>query len=140
MIDAATLTGACLIALGEKCTGLMGNREALITALRSSAQACGEKLWPLPLVEEYKEELKSTIADVKNVGGRWGGTINAGLFLQEFVDPKIPWAHLDIAGPSWVDQESVLCPRGGTGCLVSTLTHFVLNFRPLKDPTPARQP
>jgi len=127
MIDIATLTGACVVALGELCSGVLGNNQKLIEQLIESGQVTGEKIWQLPLVEEYKEELKSPIADLKNVGGRWGGTINGALFLQEFVDSKIPWAHIDIAGPSWTEKDLGTCPRGGTGFMVRTLLHFLLS-------------
>ncbi|OGQ26855.1 MAG: leucyl aminopeptidase [Deltaproteobacteria bacterium RIFCSPLOWO2_02_FULL_50_16] len=128
VIDVATLTGACVIALGEKCAGLMTPDKSLSDRLLQSAEKCGEKMWPLPLLEEYKEEIESPIADVKNNGGRWAGTITAGLFLKEFVNPKIPWAHIDIAGPSWTDKENDLGPRGGTGSMVATLVHFVTHY------------
>jgi leucyl aminopeptidase len=131
IIDTATLTGACVIALGNKYAGIMSNHQKLSDRLMASAQECGELMWPLPLAEEYKEELKSPIADLKNIGGRWGGTITAGLFLQEFVDPKIPWAHLDIAGSSWTDHDTDFCPYGGTGSMVATFTHFVQNYKRL---------
>ncbi|QQR81566.1 MAG: leucyl aminopeptidase [Deltaproteobacteria bacterium] len=126
MINAATLTGACVVALGDLCSGIMGNNQDLIQDLIHCGKEAGEKLWQMPLIEEYKEELKSPIADLKNVGGRWGGTINGGLFLQEFVDSSIPWAHVDIAGPSWTEKELAYCPRGGTGHLTRTLLHFLL--------------
>lgn len=126
IIDAATLTGACVVALGELCSGIMGNHPKLIQDLIECGKEAGEKLWEIPLIEEYKEELKSPIADLKNVGGRWAGTINGGLFLQEFVDNKIPWAHVDIAGPSWTEKELAYCPRGGTGHLTRTLLHFLI--------------
>lgn len=127
MIDIATLTGACVVALGELCSGILGNNQKLIDRLIESGQVTGEKIWQLPLVEDYKDELKSPIADLKNVGGRWGGTINGALFLQEFVDSKMPWAHVDIAGPSWTEKDLEICPRGGTGFMVRTLLHFLLN-------------
>lgn len=125
MIDMATLTGACVIALGELCSAIMGNHQSLIDDLIAAGRKSGEKIWPLPLIEEYKEDLKSPIADLKNVGGRWGGAINGGLFIQEFVDPKIPWAHLDIAGPSWTEKELDYCSRGGTGFGVRTILNFI---------------
>lgn len=125
LIDVATLTGACVIALGELCSGVLGNNQVLIDRLISSGKTAGEKLWQLPLVEEYKDELKSSAADLKNVGGRWGGTINGALFIQEFIDSKLPWAHIDIAGPSWTEKELDYCPRGGTGHIVRTLLEFV---------------
>lgn len=129
IIDIATLTGACVIALGELCSGILGNDQDLINRLIESGRIAGEKIWQLPLIEEYKEELKSTVADLKNVGGRWGGTINGALFLQEFVDSdsdsKTPWAHIDIAGPSWAEKDLGDCPRGGTGSMVRTLLQFL---------------
>lgn len=126
LIDIATLTGACVMALGELCTGIMGNHQELIDELVNCGKAAGEKIWPFPLIDEYRDEIKSSIADLKNVGGRFGGTINGALFIQEFIDPKIPWAHLDIAGPSWTDKELPYCPRGGTGHSVRTLLNYLL--------------
>jgi leucyl aminopeptidase len=126
MIDFATLTGACVIALGELCSGILGNNQALVDNLIAAGKSAGEKIWQLPLIEEYREELKSSFADLKNIGGRWGGTINGALFIQEFVDPKIPWAHIDIAGPSWTEREQDYGPRGGTGHIVRTLLEFLM--------------
>jgi leucyl aminopeptidase len=126
VIDVATLTGACVIALGELCSGILGNNQNLIDRLIECGKSAGEKIWQLPLVEEYKEELKSSAADLKNIGGRWGGTINGALFIQEFVDSKVPWAHIDIAGPSWTEKELDYSPRGGTGHIVRTLLTFIL--------------
>lgn len=125
VIDIATLTGACVVALGELCAGVMGNDQKLMDQLIESGNAVGEKLWQLPLIEEYQDDIKSPIADVKNTGGRFAGTITAGLFLQEFVDPKIPWAHVDIAGPAFSEKDRCYVPRGGTGFLVRTLLHFL---------------
>ncbi len=127
MIDLATLTGACLVALGERCSGLMGNNTGLLKAIRKSAERTGERVWPLPLIDEYNEDLKTPIADIKNIGGRWGGTIEAGLFLQAFVD-KTRWAHLDIAGPSWASKDFPYEPKGGTGAMVRTLLDFLLHY------------
>ena len=126
IVDVATLTGACVIALGDLCSGILGNNQKLVRQLIDCGAAAGEKIWELPLVEEYREDLKSPVADLKNIGGRWGGTINGALFIQEFVDAKIPWAHIDIAGPSWTEKELDYCPRGGTGHIVRTLLNFVL--------------
>lgn len=127
IIDIATLTGACLVALGERCSGLMGNDNRLMLALRKSAEKCGERIWQLPLIEEYSKDLKSPIADIKNVGGRWGGTIEAGLFLKEFIDGA-RWAHIDIAGPSWANKDLPYETKGGTGAMVRTLIDFILNY------------
>jgi leucyl aminopeptidase len=84
----------------------------------------GEKLWQLPLVKEYREQIKSSVADMKNIGGSHGGAITAALILQEFVD-NIPWAHLDIAGPAFAESETALCPKGGTGFGVRTVLKFL---------------
>lgn len=124
MIDLATLTGACLVALGLEYTGLMGNDQELMDKIIASGQMTGEKLWQLPLAEEYRGELKSPIADLKNIGGSYAGTITAALFLEHFVE-KTKWAHLDIAGPSWTDSGKSYIPRGGTGVMVRTLAHFL---------------
>jgi len=131
VVDIATLTGACVVALGELCSGIMGNHQGLINQLIEAGKTSGETLWQLPLIEEYREELKSSFADIKNIGGKWGGTITAGLFLKEFVDPKVPWAHIDIAGPAWAEKETRLSPRGGTGAMVRTLIRFLLDDHPL---------
>ncbi len=128
IIDLATLTGACLVALGELYSAIMGTGKVLAQKLIEHGKYCGEYLWELPLVEEYKEEIKSTVADIQNIGGSWGGSINGGLFLQEFVDAKIPWVHLDIAGPSWANKPYAYCPKGGTGVMVRTLCRFLKSF------------
>lgn len=128
VIDIATLTGACVIALGELCSGIMGNDQKLVDRIIASGRAAGELLWQLPLLEEYKEEIKSSVADIKNTGGKGGGTITAALFIQEFASPKTPWAHIDIAGPSWTEKDGDLCPRGGTGAMVRTLSRFLLSY------------
>lgn len=127
IIDMATLTGACMVSLGLLYSGIMGNDESLIKKLIASGKTCGENLWHLPLPEEYREELKSPIADLKNIGGAYAGTLTAGLFLQHFVgDTK--WAHLDIAGPAWTDKPLPYTPRGGTGAMVRTLAEFIDKF------------
>lgn len=128
IIDLATLTGACLVALGELYSAIMGNNKDLIQKLIDSGKYCGEYAWELPLIEEYKEEIKSTVADIQNIGGPYGGSINGGLFLQEFVDAKIPWVHLDIAGPSWANKPQAYCPKGGTGIMVRTLCKFLKSY------------
>ena len=127
VIDLATLTGACVVALGERCSGIMGNDQKLIDRLTRAGKEAGETLWQLPMVEEYREEIRSTVADLKNVGGKSAGTITAALFLEEFVTPKVPWAHIDMAGPCWAEKETELCPRGATGALVRTLCQFLLH-------------
>jgi len=127
VIDIATLTGACVVALGHLIAAVLSPDEKLSKAIQTAAQEAGERFWPLPLVKEYQPDIKSKIADVKNIGGRRGeaGTIIGGLFLQEFVKKDIAWAHLDIAGPSWTDSDGPLCPAGGTGHPVRTLLRWI---------------
>lgn len=126
IVDLATLTGACVVALGEEIAGLWSNDEKTAQGLLRAAGAAGEDLWRLPLVREYREHLKSPVADLKNVTGkRWGGAITAALFLQEFVG-EVPWAHLDIAGPSYAEKlVNPLHPSGATGFGVRTLVRYL---------------
>lgn len=124
MIDMATLTGACLVALGTLYSGIMGNDQKLIGALTDAGKHAGENIWHLPLPDEYRDWLKSDVADLKNIGGMFAGTLTAGLFLENFVgDTK--WAHIDIAGPAWTDSALPYTPKGGTGVMVRTLAHFL---------------
>lgn len=125
VIDAATLTGAVVIGLGHHATGLMGNDDQLIEEVRAAGARAGERCWPLPLWDEYREQIKSDIADVKNVGGRAAGSITAGWFLREFVD-GFPWAHLDIAGTAYTDSAQPHMAKGPTGCGVRLFAEFVL--------------
>lgn len=124
MINLATLTGACMTALGTQVGGIFSNNQPLADNLIRSSQEAGEKLWQLPLVKEYKELIKSSVADMKNIGGAHGGAITAALILEEFVG-DIPWAHLDIAGPAFAESDNALCPKGGTGFGVRTLSKFL---------------
>ncbi len=125
MIDLATLTGACVVALGTMASAAMGNDDALRKEIVAAAGRAGEKVWPMPLYKEYMEQLKSPIADLHNTGGRWGGSITAGLFLQEFVGEGIPWVHLDIAGPAFFEKTHAFWGRGGTGAGVATLVEYL---------------
>lgn len=126
VIDFATLTGACMVALGQDIAGLFGTNEALLDALKKSADETGELLWQMPLAKEYKELLKSPVADLKNIaGGRYGGAITAALFLSEFVGEGIPWAHLDVAGPAFAEKDTPLTPRGGTGYAVRLTLEYL---------------
>jgi leucyl aminopeptidase len=128
VIDLATLTGACVVALGEKIAGLMGNDDAWIDQVRDAAGRAGESVWPLPLPPEYRKLLDSEVADVKNIsGGSYGGALTAGLFLKEFTN-GIPWAHLDIAGPARAGSDDGYLVKGGTGFGVRTLVELVSNF------------
>ena len=124
MINLATLTGACMVALGTQVAGLFSNNQPLAGALLRGAEETGEKLWQLPLVKEYKDSIKSSVADMKNIGGAHGGAIIAALILQEFV-ADLPWAHLDIAGPAFAEGDNLICPKGGTGFGVRTLINFL---------------
>lgn len=128
IIDLATLTGACMVALGNDVAGLMTNDQALCDLVRSSADTVGEQVWQLPMFPEYGEQIRSDIADIKNVGdGRWGGAITAAKFLEEFVNGK-PWLHIDIAGPSYFDSPKPWLDAGGSGCLVRTLVEVVRRY------------
>jgi leucyl aminopeptidase len=124
MIDIATLTGACVVALGSEAIGLMGSDQGLIDEIRVAADSCGERVWQLPLWDEYRELMKSEIADIKNAGGRAAATITAGIFLREFVG-SVPWAHLDIAGTAWAEKAGAYQPVGPTGVGVRLFTEWV---------------
>src|SRR6058998_1244529 len=124
-IDAATLTGAVVVALGHHAIGMMGNDEALLAEVRDAGERAGERCWPLPLWDEYRELLKSDVADVKNSGGRSAGTIAGAWFLREFVD-SFPWVHLDIAGTAYLEGESASHAKGPTGIGVRLFTEFLL--------------
>lgn len=126
IVDLATLTGACIIALGDEIAGLFTPNDALATQLQKAAEAAGEKYWRLPMEEKYFDGLKSGIADMKNTGPRPGGSITAALFLKQFVK-ETPWAHLDIAGPVWTDKENGYNSAGATGFGVRTLVNWVLS-------------
>ena len=130
VIDIATLTGACVIALGALVAGAMGNNDALFGEINEASKKSGERFWQLPLVEDYKEGIKSPVADVKNISSirREAGSIIGGLFLREFTDER-PWIHLDIAGPAWTDREIPYCKQGGTGFPVRTLLHYLLQYK-----------
>jgi leucyl aminopeptidase len=124
-IDAATLTGAVVIALGHHAIGMLGNDEGLLAEVRDAGERAGERCWPLPLWEEYRELLKSDVADVKNSGGRSAGTIAGAWFLREFVD-SFPWVHLDIAGTAYLEGEGASHAKGPTGIGVRLFTEFLL--------------
>lgn len=131
VIDLATLTGACIIALGNDVSGVMGTNEPLIERLREASERSGEKIWPLPMYAEYDEQIKSDIADMKNVGGRGGGSITAGCFLKKFTQ-GMNWAHLDIAGTAWAQQPRPYAPKGATGVGVRLLVELLRSWQPLK--------
>ena len=124
IIDLATLTGACLVALGMNRAGLFSNHDEFANDVVDASNQSGEPVWRLPLDKAIGASLKSHVADIKNVGGKWGGAILAAKFLEEFVG-ETPWAHLDIAGPSWADTESATRDAGGTGCHTRTLVALI---------------
>ncbi|MCP9888362.1 leucyl aminopeptidase [Cyanobium sp. ATX 6A2] len=131
VVDLATLTGACVIALGAEMAGLWSCSDGLSRALQAAGAASGEALWPMPLRRSYKAGLKSPVADLKNTGPRPGGAITAALFLQDFVTRDLPWAHLDIAGTVWSDKGRSLDPAGATGFGVRTLVNWVCSGAPV---------
>jgi leucyl aminopeptidase len=129
IIDLATLTGSCMVALGKLVAGLMTNNEAWADRVRAAAERVGERVWQLPMFEDYSEQLQSGVADLKNIGTKWGGAITAAKFLENFVG-NIPWAHLDIAGPAWASDDSPAQEAGGTGAFVRTLVELAESYPP----------
>jgi len=127
IIDVATLTGACMVALGKICTGAFSNNQKLTNRVIAAGNEAGELAWQLPMLEEYKEQLKSDVADIKNIGGRYGGAITAAKFLEEFIN-NTPWIHLDIAGTDVSDKEKGYLLKGATGVPVRTLVNLVLSL------------
>jgi leucyl aminopeptidase len=124
IVDLATLTGACVVALGVDVAGVMTNNEAWSARVQAAAQTAGELVWPLPMMEHFNDQIKSEVADIKNVGeGRWGGAITAAKFLEQFVG-QTPWAHLDIAGPAFRDKPKPYCDAGASGQYVRTLVEL----------------
>ncbi len=124
VIDLATLTGACVVALGHYATGMMGNHQPTMDALSKSGERTYERVWQLPMFDEYEKLIKSDIADVKNVGGRWGGAITAAMFLKHFIG-KYSWVHLDIAGTAILEENLDYVPKGGSGVGVRLLVDFL---------------
>jgi leucyl aminopeptidase len=124
VVDCATLTGACHVALGDYASGLMGNDEDLIAEIQTAGEVTGERAWPLPLFEEYTEQIRGDVADIKNSGGRYGGALTAGAFIKEFAD--YPWAHLDIAGTAYGKKGNAYTPKGATGVPARLLVEFLI--------------
>jgi leucyl aminopeptidase len=125
VVDVATLTGACTVALGEDIGGLFTAHKPLRAKIEKASAHAGEKFWALPMETPYKRHLKSDVADMKNVGPRWGGAITAAIFLSEFVKEGVPWAHLDIAGPAFISHEWPTSSKGATGFAVRTFLGMV---------------
>ncbi|MEX2269550.1 MAG: leucyl aminopeptidase [Acidimicrobiia bacterium] len=138
MVDVATLTGACVVALGEKVAGLMGNHDEWADQVRAASERAGEAMWPLPLPDEYRKLLESEVADLRNIGtSGMGGALTAGLFLEAFVD-DVPWVHLDIAGPARAASDDGELTKGGTGFAVRTLVEVARTFE-LPTPKPKKK-
>jgi leucyl aminopeptidase len=127
IVDVATLTGACMVALGTICSGAFTNNQELTDRVIAAGALAGENIWQLPMYEDYKEQNKSTVADIKNVGGRYAGAITAAQFLAEFVGDT-PWVHLDIAGTFMSDKQKGYVVKGATGIPVRTMINLVLNL------------
>jgi leucyl aminopeptidase len=127
LVDAATLTGAIVVALGSVNIGAFTNDEALLGRVMAAAKDEGEKMWHMPLDDDYKDLLKSAFADVANIGGRWGGAISAAWFLKEWAD-NTPWVHLDIAGTAWLDDAKPFMAKGPTGVCVRTFAKLALGW------------
>jgi leucyl aminopeptidase len=124
LIGAATLTGACVVALGMVNAGVFANNEAFFEAFNKALRKSGEKMWRLPVDEEYRELIKSNIADIVNSAGRWGGAVTAAMFLKEFVGDT-PWLHLDIAGVAWMEETKPWIAKGPSGIAVRSIVEYV---------------
>ena len=132
VIDLATLTGACVAALGTFASGMLGNNDELKDRVKQAGENCHERVWELPLWDEYRDLIKSTIADIKNTGGKYAGTITAACFLDEFVE-DFPWVHLDIAGTFIVEKNTPYIRKGASGVGVRLLTHLMQNWKKMPD-------
>jgi leucyl aminopeptidase len=127
LVDVATLTGACVVALGRSTTGLFGRPDDWVGRVRDAAALAGERAWPMPVFDDYFEQLKSDVADMSNTGGRPAGAVTAALFLKQFTG-EVPWAHLDIAGTAWSDEPKPWMAKGATGAAVRTLVELGLSM------------
>ena len=127
LVDAATLTGAIVVALGHLHVGLFSNDDGLRDRVLRASKAEGERMWPMPLDDDYKDYLKSAFADLANIGGRWGGAITAAMFLKEFAE-ETPWVHLDIAGTAWLDDEKPYMAKGPTGLPVRSMIRLAMDW------------
>ena len=125
LFDFATLTGACLVALGDQRAGIFSTEKDLLSGIQNASKSSGEKVWPLPLGDEFDESIKSDIALVQNTGGRYGGASTAASFLKQWVSPEIPWMHLDIAGPAWNTKNNILMEKGATGFAVRLIIEYL---------------
>jgi leucyl aminopeptidase len=128
LVDVATLTGAIVTALGKLTSGLFGTPQSWVDVVRRVADRAGDRTWPMPLFEEYREQIKSDIADMANTGGRPAGSVTAALFLKEFTG-GLPWAHIDIAGTAWAEDSKPYLPKGPSGVAVRTLVELAFSSR-----------
>ena len=125
VVNVATLTGGIVVALGPKASGLFSNDDDLSAEVAAAAKRAGERVWPMPLYDDYRSDIDSEVADIKNTGSRWGSAIKAGLFLRDFVADGVPWAHLDIAGPARIESGYDEVPKGGSGVATRTLIAWI---------------
>jgi leucyl aminopeptidase len=132
LVDIATLTGAISVALGKITSGLFGTPTTFLEHVRTTAERAGDRCWPLPLFDEYKDQLRSEIADMINTGGRLGGAITAALFLKEFTG-GLPWVHMDIAGTAWAEENKPFMPKGPTGVGLRTLVELAFTSQAWSD-------
>ena len=123
LVDVATLTGACVVALGKTTSGLFGNPPQWVDDVRRASERAGDRSWPMPTFDDYKDQFKSDIADFSNTGGRPAGAITAALFIKEFTG-DLPWVHMDIAGTAWAEESKPYQPKGATGVGVRTLVEL----------------
>jgi leucyl aminopeptidase len=128
LVDAATLTGAIVVALGHVSTGVFSNDDQLVERWMHAARDAGEKMWRMPVDDDYMDQLKTVYADIQNIGGRWGGACTAAMFLKEFAG-ETPWVHLDIAGTAWLDDAKPWMAKGPTGLPVSSFVTLALNWK-----------
>lgn len=128
LVDAATLTGAIVVALGHASSGVFSNDEALLERWMTAAKQAGEKMWHMPLDDEYREQLKTVYADIQNIGTRWGGACSAAMFLKEFADAT-PWVHVDVAGTAWLDDAKSFLAKGPTGIPLGSMVNLALNWQ-----------
>jgi leucyl aminopeptidase len=131
LIDTATLTGAIVVALGYASSGVFANDDALREQWMAAAKQAGEKMWHMPLDDEYRDQLKTVYADIQNIGGRWGGACSAAMFLKEFVEDKdaTPWVHIDVAGTAWLDDAKPFLAKGPTGIPLGTMVNLAMNWK-----------
>ena len=123
----ATLTGAIVVALGHASSGVFANNDELLERWMTAAKQAGEKMWHMPLDEEYRDQLKTVYADIQNIGGRWGGACSAAMFLKEFAGDT-PWVHIDVAGTAWLDDAKPYLAKGPTGIPLGSMVNLALNW------------